>query len=522
MRKVKMMVIGILVAGLVISASGVAWAVPSMINVQGRLLDAADNPITKRVSVDFYIFDVPTGGTPVWQGIAEKIDPDDNGIFNHILGTKINPIPDIVGDEYYLAIDVEGKGELNPRQRLVSVPFAITAKNLKGGKVNADGGSGIAVFAQSSGGYAVHGQSDTTDGIHGVGARGGVLGYSSTGYGVYGEGATEGGSFVSTTGNGVSGKGKIGVIGFDKNYPADFTGSYGLLGGSRLTDPSVMIVGTSRCGAFGQTDSGNYGYLGYHAVDFSGTTSKIGVLARSDDGYGVMSVGSSSKGGIVGRTQDAPSFTNTNFGVLGSSNTGSGVIALSNDGYAVFANSANGMGVFGQGNSFGVRGNATGSSGVGILGSASSGIGVQAQTSSSGNPALYAVNTASGPAVKAESSGTALEIAKGGLRVSGNAYSAVDLGTISGYTSTTMNCVFGRIKVAISSPTASISVRNSYVTRTSMILMQTLHYDSLGNGVRTKLDCWVYDVRDGSFRIDIPEYKGSPLMPREISFIVIN
>lgn len=129
MRRV---VVGILVLGVVMSVVSTGWAVPPMINVQGRLTDSAGVPVTRLIPVTFRIYDAPTAGTLLWRQ-EMSVRPDDRGIFNVIIG-KISE--EFLGDEYYLGIKVSDmEPEMTPRQRLVAVPFAVTSKNLKGGIV---------------------------------------------------------------------------------------------------------------------------------------------------------------------------------------------------------------------------------------------------------------------------------------------------------------------------------------------------------------------------------------------------
>ena len=117
-----------------------AWSVPMMINVQGKLTDrTTGSPITSSIWSTFKLYAVPTGGTATWTSPNYLLQPDSNGIFNVNIGAT--NLPEFLTDDYYLEILVgpETEPPLSPRQRLVSVPFAIMAKNLKGGLVEAIG-----------------------------------------------------------------------------------------------------------------------------------------------------------------------------------------------------------------------------------------------------------------------------------------------------------------------------------------------------------------------------------------------
>ena len=123
---------------LVIGISTTSWAVPQMINIQGRLTDTVGSPVNKLVKVDFRIYshETKTGSQYLdWEELNLIVDPDENGIFNQILGLT-TPIPDITGEDHYLSIWILGEAaEMLPRQRLVSVLYAITARNLRGGDI---------------------------------------------------------------------------------------------------------------------------------------------------------------------------------------------------------------------------------------------------------------------------------------------------------------------------------------------------------------------------------------------------
>jgi hypothetical protein len=102
----------------------VAPGVPQLINYQGRLLDSADAPITGSKSILFTMYDAQ--GTALWSetqsvGIV-------NGTFKVFLGS-VTDLSDAVfeGGLVYLGIKVETDAEMTPRQKVVSVPYAMRA-----------------------------------------------------------------------------------------------------------------------------------------------------------------------------------------------------------------------------------------------------------------------------------------------------------------------------------------------------------------------------------------------------------
>ena len=103
----------------------------STISFQGRLADSDGNPLTGFHTMEFRIYDVPTGGVPLWEEFwtgANSVSVSD-GLFNVMLGSINNTLAEsIVGhDELYLGITVDTDSEMEPRVQLGSVPFSMQA-----------------------------------------------------------------------------------------------------------------------------------------------------------------------------------------------------------------------------------------------------------------------------------------------------------------------------------------------------------------------------------------------------------
>ena len=348
MKKIKILLIGILVVGMVVGIAGVSWgALPTYpfdkINIQGRLTEA-DVPLDGTVSIVFKIYDRSTGGVAQWSETKDVTVT--NGIFNVILGT--NPInidwePETT--RYFLGIKVGTASEMEPRQELVSVPFAMVAKNLKGGRVNAEsdlsgsdwdhdisvgyfnatGTTGntkaiigtaksVGVEGRASGrwGRGVWGtNSDEGCGVYGMNlsegenAGIGVKGKSNKGYGVYGE---------STSGDGVYGFTesweKAGVYGYSAlgkgiEGKSDFTaGVFGESTNPTYAEPWWYLVvpvgatigkGDGLVGVHGSSTK-NYGVYG-----FTASSGRAGVYGESLRGHGIWGkTGGGNKAGVVG------------------------------------------------------------------------------------------------------------------------------------------------------------------------------------------------------------------------------
>ncbi len=101
-------------------------AVPTMISYQGRLTDAAGDPVADgNYQITFSIYSVLSGGTAMWTSGAQTVAVAE-GLFNYNLGSS-TPLPDSIFAKYtqvYLGIKVGSDAEITPRTQLVSVGYA--------------------------------------------------------------------------------------------------------------------------------------------------------------------------------------------------------------------------------------------------------------------------------------------------------------------------------------------------------------------------------------------------------------
>lgn len=109
--------------------------IPQLINYQGTLTNTDGTPVPDgQYAVVFNIYDVSTGGTPLWTetwNLSTTPIVTGNGNFNAMLGTH-NPIPISFFNDHptaYLGIKVGNDSEMLPRQRITSVGYAFTAGN---------------------------------------------------------------------------------------------------------------------------------------------------------------------------------------------------------------------------------------------------------------------------------------------------------------------------------------------------------------------------------------------------------
>lgn len=139
----------LIVAGLVLAQSAGAlplrsmqYAVPSStatIAYQGRLANAAGEPLNGTYNMIFRLYTVATGGTPLWteQWTGSNGVRVSDGLFNVMLGS-LNRIEQnmIAGhDQLWLGITVGTDDEMQPRVQLGSVPFAVQALTVPDGSI---------------------------------------------------------------------------------------------------------------------------------------------------------------------------------------------------------------------------------------------------------------------------------------------------------------------------------------------------------------------------------------------------
>lgn len=111
----------------------------STISYQGRLADAAGDPLTGVYNLEFRIYDVPTGGAPLWEELwtgGNSVQISD-GLFNVMLGSLNPNLATVIEgqNELYLGITVGTDSEMSPRVQLGSVPFSMQAMTVPDGSV---------------------------------------------------------------------------------------------------------------------------------------------------------------------------------------------------------------------------------------------------------------------------------------------------------------------------------------------------------------------------------------------------
>ena len=198
--------------------AGVEDIVTHDIPVQGRLTDAAGNPVPDGdYTITFRLYDAEVDGNLLCEDTDHP--PVTNGLFMELIGYCT--ANDINGQELWLEIQVEGDNPMLPRQQIGPVPYAWSLR--PGAKiVGSQTGSILHVENTDGGGesYAVWGES-SGDGF-------GVVGHSDSGPGVYGWSSGYAGYFDGDVGQSRADGGlvKAGVYAFCDDVGSQITRSF--------------------------------------------------------------------------------------------------------------------------------------------------------------------------------------------------------------------------------------------------------------------------------------------------------
>ena len=122
---------------------------PRILNYQGKLTDTSGVALTGSHDIVFRIYDVPTGGTPLWEEAHTSASGHPvnvvNGLFDVHLG-EITPLIIAFDDTYWIELEIDGE-VLSPREMYAAVPYAFraivadTAYVVGSGAVQTDGTS---------------------------------------------------------------------------------------------------------------------------------------------------------------------------------------------------------------------------------------------------------------------------------------------------------------------------------------------------------------------------------------------
>lgn len=107
--------------------------IPRLIHYQGRLTEADGQPLVGEHTVRFRLYDAASGGTVLWEEHhTVNFESVDNGVFSILLGSLTSFSALDFTQPFWLSIEVDGEGEMQPRQRLAAILYAISADTLDG------------------------------------------------------------------------------------------------------------------------------------------------------------------------------------------------------------------------------------------------------------------------------------------------------------------------------------------------------------------------------------------------------
>lgn len=123
---------------LLVGASIVSHAggVPSQVNYQGRVTDSSGLPFTGTTNLSFSVYASPTNDVAVWgpQTFTNPPVTVVDGFFSVVLGqdTTSRPITDAFTNSATWVETVCGTHTNQPRQQILSVPYAVQASHVSG------------------------------------------------------------------------------------------------------------------------------------------------------------------------------------------------------------------------------------------------------------------------------------------------------------------------------------------------------------------------------------------------------
>ena len=115
-----------MIALLAAAGTAAAQSVPEKIGFQGKLTNAANQPVNGAQTVTFRLYAAATGGTAFWsetQSITVV-----NGLYTAYLG-EVTPLSSLPFNAiYWLSVEIGNDGEMVPRTMFAHTPYAIRAR----------------------------------------------------------------------------------------------------------------------------------------------------------------------------------------------------------------------------------------------------------------------------------------------------------------------------------------------------------------------------------------------------------
>lgn len=293
---------------LVVLAAGTATAstVTQGITYQGKLTDAAGNPLTGSYSVRFSLYNVSTGGTPF--ASSTQVISSTNGLFT--TQVTFNPLY-FSGQELWLGIKVGTDPEMTPRQQVRPVPYALGLR--PGALVTGTGTTPALLLKNSGGGTALNATTlaDDSPGVFGQTQGEDSDGFSAFTLGKNSEGfvATTFGQYAKGFSATTHGEGASGVLAITDGPSSNAFVALTTAGSSQGV--AVLTAGDKSGGVsastFGDSSTGiSASTLGFqsHAVKAKTSTSQshgvhVETSGKYSDGVNISTTGSEGHGVAV-------------------------------------------------------------------------------------------------------------------------------------------------------------------------------------------------------------------------------
>lgn len=103
------------------------FAIPQLIQYQGKATDKAGLPISGTPAITFRLYDAVTAGSKEWEETHTAVSIQ-NGLFSVRLG-GVTPLNLTFDKPHWLSVEIDSDGELIPRHELTSVPYAYMARH---------------------------------------------------------------------------------------------------------------------------------------------------------------------------------------------------------------------------------------------------------------------------------------------------------------------------------------------------------------------------------------------------------
>jgi hypothetical protein len=130
MRIKNLIITAFLLISCLLLTSSAFSAVPHLVRYQGYLTDTQNSPLNGSYNLTFRIYSSVSTGGLLWNETQSGVQVT-NGSFTVLLG-QVTPLDLTFDSDCWISIEVNSDGEMAPRQRITSVPFAYRADSVGG------------------------------------------------------------------------------------------------------------------------------------------------------------------------------------------------------------------------------------------------------------------------------------------------------------------------------------------------------------------------------------------------------